>query len=77
MARPQGIAGHRTEVVGTRLTAEERKRLVTDRKGSLSESAYVRWVLTRAADVNPHHELAEEYRQNLLDEYSGTVIDDE
>lgn len=54
MARPQGAAGHRTEVVGVRLTAKERRTLITDRKGSLTESAYVRWVLTRAADTDPH-----------------------
>lgn len=56
MARPQGAAGHRTEVVAVRLTPKERQTLITARKGSLTDSAYIRWVLKRAADVDPHAE---------------------
>jgi hypothetical protein len=54
MANRPGAAGHRTEVVGVRLTPQETERYVDSRRGALSRSAYVRWVLIRAGDADPH-----------------------
>ena len=77
MVGKPGLSGHRTEVVATRLTAKERKRLVTERRGALTESAYLRWVLTRAADVDPHAERARIEVTNLAGEVVEIDFDDE
>lgn len=81
MVGKPGLSGHRTEVVGTRLTAAERQRLVTDRRGALTESAYVRWVLTRAADVDPHAGGVEvrnlDGRVSIIEEHIPDDLDDE
>jgi hypothetical protein len=54
MGRPRGAAGHRTEVLGVRLTPKEAERLVDSRRGSMSRSQYLRWVLVKDADRDPH-----------------------
>lgn len=69
MGRPRGAAGHRTEVLGVRLTPKEAQRLVDSRRGSMSRSQYLRWVLVKEADRDPHG------AENPLEGYSaGTEL---